>query len=106
MSDALRSRIHDVRGPGIQKASASWEEVCKRRAQAMYLDAVRASGGYSATADSERCDESTVRDRCHDPRRIPALRHALAGLSREGLYELAKHLCDFADEMEGERRAG
>lgn len=102
----LRARILDVRGPSIVKTSCSWAELCKRRAQDMYASATRAGGGYSPTARREQCDESTVRDRCHDPRKIPALWHALAGLSREGLYELASAICDFADSQEGSRRAG
>lgn len=104
--DAVRARILSVRGPSLAKISASWPELCKRRAQELYLGAVQASGGYLPTARREACDESTVRDRCHDPRKIAALWHALAGLSRDGLYALASSICDFADEQEVARHAG
>lgn len=102
----VRARIRDVRGPSIVKASCSWGDLCKRRAQEMYATAAMTSGGYSPTARREQCDESTVRDRCHDPRKIPALWHMLAGLSREGLYEIASLICDFADQQEVKRNVG
>lgn len=103
MTTDLRSRIAAVRGPGIARASASWSEVCKRRARDIYQQAVMASGGYLPAARREQCDESTVRDRCHDPRRNVYLAHALAGLDRVGMYELAQLICDFADETEVRR---
>jgi hypothetical protein len=102
----VRARIQSVRGPSIVKATCSWDELCKRRAQDMYAAAVHTSGGYSPAARRQQCDESTVRDRCHDPRKIPALWHALAGLSRAGLYELASAICDFADQQEAKRHVG
>lgn len=103
--DDIRARIRAV-GPTLAKTHApSWAELCRSRAKVMYCSSVEASGGYLPSARRERCDESTVRDRCHDPRRKVHLDHVLAGLDRAGLYKLAELLCDFADEQEV-RRAG
>lgn len=104
-SSGVRARIRAV-GPGVAKAERpSWRQLCANRAKAIYAASVQVSGGYLPSARREQCDESTVRDRCHDPRRKVHLDHVLAGLDRDGLYKLADLICDFADEVERTRVA-
>lgn len=99
----IRARNRDGLGPSLVKASVSWAELCKRRAQADYLQAVQVSGGYKQTGNREGHDESTVRARCHDPRLDVHLKHVYSGLSRDGLYALANAIMNFADETESRR---
>jgi hypothetical protein len=98
MTTNVRARIHAVLGPGIVRAHSSREALCESRAAQMYGSAVDKSGGNRAAARLGEVDERTIRDRRSTARGI-ALKDALLTLDRDGLYELANLLCDYADEQ-------
>jgi hypothetical protein len=83
---------------GVRKCpESSFDQVCERRAIAMYSAAVNAAGSIRRAAALSECDRKTISDRIAGARGI-YLKDALK-LGRDGLYELATEITRMADEM-------
>jgi hypothetical protein len=92
-----RMRATDLRAKALPR-SVSRSELCNVRAREVYARAVDVSGGNRQVARAEGCDESAVRRRIDNPKLYPSLAQCFAGLSPEGLAELAAQIVALAEE--------